>query len=448
MTPVEIRLREWSTIGPGKSGSGPLAGRRLDSAESRDIAEHLRRSRMVEIEELAGGLRVRSFSYVGRIRLGDIVLTIEPKLGPEPLLTLLRYAYRLRDLSLFDESSFGASARILQDLLAAQLLAEMTELVDRGLPRRYVERTERLSTPRGRIDFLALARSGTPTIELACAHHPRSGDHLLNRVLTAGVALAGDVANDSALRLSLRRLHARLVTEIPSVALSRAVLADAWRGMNRLTSACEPALQLTELLFAGGSASLEAGDAVSIPGFLFDMNRFFQALVSRWLHDHLDDFVVKDEHALRGMMRYLPGKNPRRRRDPMPRPDFLVLRGTKPMALLDAKYRDLWRRELPREMLYQLGVYALSRVGEGTAAILYPTTFLGASESIIEIRDTMTGDTLGRVALRPMVLPELVALLADNGAVDARRALARSLAFGVRGSDATLSVAGVPALRG
>lgn len=434
MTAVEIRLREWSTIGPGERGSGPLAGRRLDGAESRRIAEHLRRSRRVEIEELAGGLRVRSFSHVGRVRLGDIVLTIEPKLGPEPLLALLRYAYRLRDLSLEGASPFGASGRILQDLLAAQLLAEMTEVVDRGLPRRYVERTERLSNPRGRIDFLALARSGIPTVELTCSHRPRSADHLLNRVLAAGVALAADVANDTALRLSLRRLHTRLATEIPPVALSHAVLGDVRMGMDRLVSACDPALQLTELLFAGHSASLDADDSLSIPGFLFDMNRFFQALVSRWLHDNLDDFVVKDEHALRGMMRYLPGKNPRKRRAPMPRPDFLVLRGAKPIVLLDAKYRDLWGRELPREMLYQLGVYALSRVGEGTAAIIYPTTSIGASESIIEIRDTVTGDTSGYVALRPMVLPELVELLADDRKVAARRAMARKLAFGSHGT--------------
>jgi 5-methylcytosine-specific restriction enzyme subunit McrC len=439
MTLLEIRLDEWSTLEPGRSGSGPLVGRRLDGPDSRRLAKELRQARLLDIEELASGLRVRSFSHVGRVRLGDIVVTIEPKLGPEALLALFRYAYGLRNLRLFETSPFDTSGRMLQDLLAAQLLAEMNELLERGLARRYVERTERLSAPRGRIDFLALARTGTPTVDLLCSHHPRSADHLLNRVLGAGVGLAAEIANDVALRLSLRRLETRLKVEVAPVALSHAILAEARRGMNRLVSAYEPALRLTEILHAGSSASLDADDGVRVPGFLFDMNRFFQALVSRWLRDHLDDFVVRDEQALAGMMRYVPGKNPRQRRAPTPRPDFLVLRGTKPLALLDAKYRDLWSHDLPREMLYQLGIYALSHVGEGTAAIIYPTTATGASESVIEIREAVGGATSGYVALRPMVLPKLVELLSDDRWTAARRAVARELAFGAQGHPASVA---------
>ncbi|WP_437589069.1 McrC family protein [Sorangium sp. So ce1000] len=436
MTLLEIRLREWSTIEPGSAGSEPLAGRRLDGPDSRRLAEELRQARLLDIEELASGLRVRSFSHVGRVRVGDIVVTIEPKLEPGALLDLFRYAYGLRNLRLFAPSPSDASGRLLQDLLVTQLLAEMNELLERGLARRYVERTERLSAPRGRLDFLALARTGTPRVDLMCSHHPRSADHLLNRVLGAGVALAAKIAEDAALRLSLRRLQARLGVEIAPVALSRGILAEARRGMNRLVSAYEPALRLTELLYAGCSASLDADDSVRVPGFLFDMNRFFQALVSRWLRDHLDDFVVRDERALRGMMRYAPGKNPRQRRAPTPRPDFLVLRGTKPLVLLDAKYRDLWSHDLPREMLYQLGMYALSHVGEGTAAIIYPTAASGALESVIEIHEAAGGTTAGYVALRPMVLPRLVELLADDRSGAARRALAWELAFGAPRHDA------------
>src|SRR5437588_4043406 len=56
--------------------------------------------------------------------------------------------------------------------------------------------------------------------------------------------------------------------------------------------------------------------------FLFDMNRFFRALVGRLLRDHLPDVDVSDEHSLAGMMRYLPHLNPRGRRARTPRPDF------------------------------------------------------------------------------------------------------------------------------
>jgi 5-methylcytosine-specific restriction enzyme subunit McrC len=100
------------------------------------------------------------------------------------------------------------------------------------------------------------------------------------------------------------------------------------------------------------------------------------------------------------------------------------------LAVLDAKYRDLWERSLPRDMLYQLALYALGS-GKRLSAILYPTTDATAREQMIAIQEPVHGVPQARVALRPLNLLKLDQLLRDGVASRSQRiALANQLAFG------------------
>lgn len=397
------------------------------------LAERLRETGRLVVGEVRQGVSIETTSFVGSLALGPIHLRIRPKLRGAPLLTLLRYAYGLRHLDLLPAAGAAINDCGFEDLLLFQLAAEVTELVSRGLLRFYVPRERWLAVPRGRIDFDQLCRTnGVTRAALPCRSHHRLADCLPNQVLLAGLRYGVLTAGEDSLRTRLQHLVREVDEQIAPVSLNRHTLMRLRQQMSRLTRAYEPAIKLIELIVAGKGAAIEAEVSWRLPGFLFDMNRFFEALLVRFLTDHLNGADVQGQERLQDVFEYDPEFNPRNHRSPRPRPDLVVRRPGHGTQLLDAKYRDLWEHPLPREMLYQLSVYTLSHAGGGTATILYPTTS-PAQEARIVIRDPIGGRRRGLVILRPVRLDVLAELLRSRLTSEGMRqcqALAYQLVYG------------------
>jgi 5-methylcytosine-specific restriction enzyme subunit McrC len=433
MSNVNVSLCEWEALRP-EHGS-ILAGRNLENDANRELAEHLADAKCVEILELARGLEIRATSFVGRLSLGELTITIQPKLSGAPFLNLLRYAYGLRHLSVYQRLDYDSEKWTFQDLLIQQLAAEVAELLARGIHRDYERLQAQLAVPRGRIAFDRLA--GDPhrsSAVLPCVHYPRTEDTLLNQVTLAGLVHAARLTTNVDLRAHLSRLVKSLTETVSLRKLNQILLSDAKLILDRRTRAYRSTLVLIELLLGNEGVSLEGEtERVRLPGFLFDMNRFFQALLSRFLHDHLEGVEVQDEHRLNELFYYDSDRNPRKRRAPVQKPDFVIRRSQQVEAILDAKYRDLWEKPLPREMLYQLALYALGQsTGERSATILYPTLASEATEQAILLREPSTGAPQAQVILRPVNLLKLEMLLRDEGwkSNTKRMALAHQLSFG------------------
>ena len=435
MTSSVIQLDEWEKRVPERGS--PLRGMRL--SEGRHVAEDLTRRGQLEILELVRGVEIRAFSWVGRVEIGELTVTVKPKIPGAPFLHLLRYAYGLRHLSLKDAALYDSVQGTFQDLIVRQLASEVEELIARGLHRDYLREPAELAVPRGRIDFQRyVIAAGGGRASLPCVHHPRIRETILNRVLLAGMVLAARVTDNVDLRGHLRRLvRAMDLHELP-LRLDRDVFDRAWRSTDRRTRAYNPALKLIGLLMQGLGISLDDDASnIRLPGFLFDMNRFFQALLSRFLRENLAGYRVRDEQRLKWMFAFAPSGNPQGRRAPTPRPDFVILEGNRIASVLDAKYRDLWVHSLPREMLYQLAMYALGRNGSNRqAVIIYPTLDSTAIDQTYVLREPVNGAEQARIVLRPINLLELKALISAPVGVKRERrcaAMARRLVFGLEG---------------
>jgi 5-methylcytosine-specific restriction enzyme subunit McrC len=432
--PIDLRLAEWQSMAPdpGSPTEGVSLGR---DPSVRDLVRRLSERSILEVQELRSGLALRSTSFVGRVRLGEIEVTVVPKLPTDAMVTLLRYAYGLRDLHLLPTTTGMTQELGFQDILAWQLVEEAQVLLARGLRRAYARRVDALASPRGRIDFQVMAGRRTQVeATLPCVHHRQDEDSMINRVLLAGVRLAASVARDRRLRLRANRVGDQLSETIAPLRLDRQILRRLEGEMDRTTEPYKPAISLIRILHEGDGLSLEDGKlGPRLPGFFFDMNRFFQALLTRFLAENLSRHAVHSEHRLTGLLAYVPGWNPCRRQAPTPCPDFVVTQGSKTVAILDAKYRDLWENPLPRDMLYQLAIYATSHESR-TSTILYPTIHPQATEARIEMQDPLRGGRRALIALRPVVLDQLEGLVTARSTAAVlreRRSFAHLMVFGM-----------------
>lgn len=284
ISPHLVTLQEWQYLTP-ESPDSTLAGVFLDEgAETKRIVQALSQSKTLEIVELRNGLSIRASSFVGRITLGDVQITVQPKITGVPFIRLLRYAYNLRDLDLRTMTHYATEQNALQEILIAQLVEEVSELIARGLQRRYVRRDEKLVSPRGTLQIQHIARQGEIlSATLPCTYYPRIEDCLINQVLLQGLLLAARLTNDSTLRLRLYRLARPLQEDVMTIRLDIHILKKLHREMDRLTAAYKPAITLIELLLSTEGIALNEDTAtVPLSGFLFNMNLFFQALLSRF----------------------------------------------------------------------------------------------------------------------------------------------------------------------
>jgi 5-methylcytosine-specific restriction enzyme subunit McrC len=426
---VSITLSEWSAASPY---SHP-ALRNLsfgDDDHTRLLCIELSRQGVVDVTELRHGMAVETKSFVGRVSLGPLELSIVPKLSAAHWSGMFSFALRLRNVVRTKDVVARLASTSLHDIVILELLGEARNLIGRGLHREYVDQRKALATPKGRIDFNRIAKSGgLRAAAIPSRFTRRSDDSLLNRALLAGLAAAVPMATDSDLRSDVRRVTKHLREAVTLWPLTGALVDSARNEIDRRTARYAPAFDLIDLLRQGRIVSTaEPGvePGLTIHGFALDMNMLWQRTLGRVLAEWTNGFDIRQEVSLAGLITADPEYAPRKTGPRMPRPDFAVFKGQTFNGYLDAKYRDIWDRGLPRDMLYQLALYATAQ-GQGAAAVLYPTDSREAREERLRIHNPADQSVRGVVALRPVHMGRLAALI---GAAPSSKRTAERAAFG------------------
>ena len=427
MCRLRLDIQEWTTLNP--ENEPRLADRFLRTANARNIVSDLQRAGILSIIELKNGLSISTNSYVGSVEIDSLHIRVNSKLTGIPLMRLFQYAYGWRDLDIIGSADADTNACSFFDLLIAQLCSEVEELIHRGLYREYVLERADSHVMKGRVDFSRLGKTGIGTrTTLPCEFFQRKLDHRLNRVILAGLHLALRLVEDDGLALRLETICRSLRETKEVIDLNDRLIEQTIRSLNRLVDVCRPALDLIKLLYQGLGAELLGDRSPTIvKGYFFDMNRFFQRLVGTLLSEGLDSYIVQEEYTMHNVFSEDFSFQEQHKRPPALRPDFAIKKNATVIRLLDAKYRDIWENGLPREMLYQTSMYAMSGIGDHTATIIYPTVNRAARRRRININDPLKGNMHSQVILQPIDLGYLVNLLDDTRQL---RSFVQTMVFG------------------
>ena len=393
----EVRLQEWETREASRDPADPLWGRTLDDPAHRAVAARL--GRRLRIYETRYGLGVSADQSVGVVRLGDLAIRVRPKLAVADMWHILVYALGFDDVLQPDNTDLALVDCEIADLLAILLLREAERLRRRGLRRRYVDRRAWLSQPRGRVNVTALAYA-PPRETLPCTWAESTTDTPENQVVRAGLNLARGGVRTPAIASRLGRADAVWRDIASRQPLTSTLLDRVERERTRLTAVYEPAHRLVRWIWEGRAVDPELAEGDDeLPGVLWDMARLFELFVARFLKEHLDSLQVSVQADLPHLYRRI--QDPRGGRVPRPRPDVVVKDGSQVVGVLDTKYRDLWSTPLPRDILYQMSVYALAWSRSGVpvpGTVLYPQ--VGGARPDVVLGLTPAEATPTRIVLR------------------------------------------------
>lgn len=291
-----------------------------------------------------GSWMVAAGSKVGVTRLGDLQVTVRPKISIDRLVFLMGYAQKPSYWR--DQTATLDPHSDLPEALAHAFRRLAAKALDQGLLQGYRTVDESLPVLRGRLRTAdQISRRAGLGLPLEVTYDDFSVDIPENQILlAASVRLLRMPGIPPAVRQGLQRLRFQLgeVSILP-----RKAQVPAWIP-SRLNKRYHAALRLAELILRGDSIEQRVGD-VDVSGFVIDMWRIFEDFVCVGLREAL--------LSAGGSASLQHGMHLDQARRVVLRPDFVWTSRSGHKVVADAKYKAEKPSGFPQADLYQLLAY-------------------------------------------------------------------------------------------
>lgn len=347
---------------------------------------------------------LRARGIVGIIATADCSLEILPKIDVgmtdsveqqnaairKRLIHMLGVALNLK-LDLGSITELAWQRETLLEILIRVFCGKLTEAVRKGMPRRYVEQEDDLSTMRGRLDVTRqFTRHAVNPSRLACRFDVLSEDTSLNRIMKAAVVSLSRTSRSFRNQQRLREL-AFVYSDIADVS----PLALRWDDVviDRTNRRWQELLSLARLFLEGRYQTTTGGSGQGT-ALLFEMNMLFEEYVGRLISRALagTDLTV----SLQGGRLFCLSADSTERGLFQTKPDILIRRAGVVTHVIDTKWKRISSRMDDRKQgVAQSDVYQMMAYGQLYRAprltLLYPHhPGLGATE-FVHARHRITG---------------------------------------------------------
>lgn len=345
---MRIELAEWETAD--------------DLELSPQAIQDVARTRMFTVRPdpgHPGRWAVTANQFVGTTRIAELDIRVRPKVQPHRLIELLvtsidRIAWEPLEVE-------WAYSDDLVPTITGAFLAAAERALRAGILQSYIPEEAELYAVRGRIDLSRqLGRNPGLQLPLAVSYDEYTTNVIENQLLAgAGRLLLRLPDLPASLQRRLRRLEYQLIDVAP-IRPSPSPPTVHW---TRLNLRYRTAVALARIILRSGSLLFEGDGSTSASGFMVDMNQVFEDAVGQGLRHALSDTDLAvdlqrwDDLDRAGRVQI--------------RPDVAIRRGSRIVAVADAKYKRVSDKGPSTDNLFQALAYA-ARYGLAECALIYP----------------------------------------------------------------------------